>query len=53
MVRTFMATALRIYCAERKRAMQLVCMCASSICAGLFMLICVKKDMEVQIWREQ
>ena len=26
-----MATALRIYCAERTRAMQLACMCASRL----------------------
>ncbi len=31
MARTPMTTALRIYCAERTRAMQLICMCASRL----------------------
>ena len=49
MKRTLMATALRIYCAERTRAMQLVCMCASSTCTVLSMGICAREDMEVQV----
>ena len=44
-----MATALCTCCAERIRAMQLVCMCASSTCTGLFMRICAQEDMEVQV----
>ena len=39
MKRTPMATALRTRCAERTRAMQLVCMCAlcaSYACTALF-----------------
>ena len=43
------ATALRTRCAERTRAMQLACMCASSTCTVLFMDICVREDMEVQV----
>ncbi len=34
-------SALRTCCAERTRAMQLVCMCASDTCTVLFMGICV------------
>ena len=49
MKRIPMATALRIYCAERTCAMQLVCMCASVACTGLFMGTCVREDMEVQV----
>ena len=49
MKRTPMATALRPRCAERTRAMQLACMCASSTCTVLFMDICVREDMEVQV----
>ncbi len=41
------STALRTRCAERTRAMQLVCMCASDTCTVLFMRICVQEDMEV------
>ena len=49
MKRTPKATALRTCCAERTRAMQLVCMCASDTCTELFIGICVRKDMEVQV----
>ena len=47
-------SALRIYCAERTRATQLVCVCAyaqvcAHTCIGLFMVICVREDMEVQV----
>ena len=49
MKRTSMATALRTCCAERTRAMQLVCMCASDTCTVLFMSICVQEGMEVQV----
>ena len=42
-------SVLRTCCAERTRAMQLVCMCASYACTVLFMGICVQKDMEVQV----
>ena len=55
MKRTSMATALRIHCVERTCAMQpmqLACMCAlcaSSACTVLFMGICVREDMEVQV----
>ena len=44
-------SALRIYCAERTRATQLVCVCASGThtCTGLFMVICVREEMEVQV----
>ena len=44
------ATALRTRCAERTRTMQLACMCASDTCTVLFMGICVREDMEVQVW---
>ena len=51
MKRTPMATALRIHCAERTRATQLVCVCASDnhTCTGLFVRIRVQEDMEVQV----
>ena len=49
MKRTPMATALRTRCAERTRAMQLACMCASRTCTVFFIGICVGKDMEVQV----
>lgn len=42
-------TDLRVYCAERTRAVRLVRMCASDICTVLFMSICVREDMEVQV----
>ena len=42
-------TALRTCCAERTRAMQLACMCASDTCTVLFMGVCAQKDMEVQV----
>ena len=42
-------SALRTRCAERTRAMQLVCMCASDTCTVLFMGICVQEDIEVQV----
>ena len=50
-------TALRTCCAERTRAMQLACMCAlfayAQVCADtcnvLFMGICVRKEIEVQV----
>ena len=40
-----MATALRIHCAERTRAMQLVCMCASILAPYFSQNVCVWKDM--------
>ena len=44
-----MATALRIYCAERIRAMQLVCMCAFSTCTAFFTeCLCLERH-EVQV----
>ena len=49
MKRIPMATAQRTRCAERTRAMQLVCMCASILAPFFFMEICVKEDMEVQV----
>ena len=54
MKRTPVATALRTRCAERTRAMQLVCMCAyaqvcANTCTVFFMRICVREDMEVQV----
>ena len=49
MKRTPMATALRTCCAERTRATQLVCVCASDTCIVFFMGICVRKDREVQV----
>ncbi len=49
MKRTPVAAALRTCCAERTRAMQLVCMCASYTCTVLFMGICFREDMEVQV----
>ena len=55
MKRISKATALRTRCAERTRAMQLVCMCAyahvcANTCTVLFMGSCVREDMEVQVW---
>ena len=50
MERTPMATALCTRCTERIRARQLICMCASDACTVLFMGICVREDMEVQVW---
>ena len=44
-----MATALRIYCAERTRAMQLVCMCASNTCARFSQNACVRNDMGTSV----
>jgi len=49
MKRTPMATALRIYCAERTRAMQLVCMCASSTCTVFFTERLFMERHEVQV----
>ena len=40
-----MATALRIHCAERTCAMQLVCMCASILAPDFSQNVCVWKDM--------
>ncbi len=48
MKRKSKATALRIYCAERTRAMRLVRMCASDTCTVLFMSIGDGENMEVQ-----
>ncbi|WP_347282875.1 hypothetical protein [uncultured Bacteroides sp.] len=45
MKRTSMATALRTRCAERTRAMQLVCMCASILAPYFSQNVCVWKDM--------
>ena len=48
MKRTPMATALRTRCAEHTRAMQLVCMCASSTYTVLFTeCLCLERQ-EVQ-----
>ena len=49
MKKTPMATALRTRCAERTRAMQLVCMCASSACTVLFTERSCLKRHEVQV----
>ncbi len=49
MKRGTMATALHTCCAERTRAMQLVCMCASYICTPYYMDISVKDERRVQI----
>lgn len=49
MKRKSYATALRTRCAERTRATQLVCVCASGTCTILLMGICVREDMEVQV----
>lgn len=49
MKRTPMATALRTRCAERTRAMQLVCMCASDTCTVPFIeRLCLERH-EVQV----
>ena len=49
MKRTPMATALRTRCAERTRATQLVCVCASSACTVLFTeRLCLERH-EVQV----
>ena len=50
MKRISMATALRTRCAERTRAMQLVCMCAyaqvcANTCARFSQSACVRDDM--------
>jgi len=45
MKRTPMATALCTRCAERTRAMQLVCMCASILAPYFSQNFCVWKDM--------
>ena len=45
MMRTPKATALRTRCAERTRAMQLVCMCASILAPYFSQNVCVWKDM--------
>lgn len=42
-------TALRIYCAERTRATQLGCVCASDTCTIYFVSGCVTETMEVQV----
>mgnify|MGYP007123080618 CR=1 FL=1 len=58
MKRTPMATALRTCCAERTRAMQLVCMCAyAQVCADTCTVLfterlCLERH-EVQVRQEQ
>lgn len=51
MKRIPMVTALRTRSAERTRATQLVCVCASDThtCTVFIMEICVREDMEVQV----
>lgn len=54
MERTLTATALRTRCAERTHTTQHVCMCADAqACANIFTLlfmgICAREDMEVQV----
>ena len=41
--------ALHTRCAERIRAMQLICMCASNICARFSQNVCVRNDMDTRL----